>query len=202
MLIHDVDQNSNEWIELRRGIPTGSMFSKLCTTKGDRSKSISDAINEKVANVIANETLETWQGNQWTERGHELEQDAADYYQFMNGDRKLKQVGFVTDDENTCGCSPDRLVNDDGLLEIKCPMPKTHVKYLLAKEIPSDYYLQVQGQLMITGREWCDFMSYHPLLPPLLIREYRNEDLIEKLKGHIEYFNKELERRVNAIKGC
>jgi len=201
MKTHNIEQGTDEWHELRSGIPTASQFGKLLTSTGAKSTQINGVINEKVANIIAGETLEVWQGNQWTEQGHELEPLAADHYAFIYPDRKVQEVGFVTDDNNTCGCSPDRLIDDNGLLEIKCPKPEIHIGYLIANKCPSGYYLQVQGQLMITGREWCDFMSYHPKLPELIVRVWRDDEIISALKERIEYFNAELERRVNAIKG-
>lgn len=201
MKAHDLEQNSNAWHELRRGIPTASMFSNIITTKGERSKSITDCINEKAANVIAGETLETWQGNQWTERGHELEDDAVSHYSFIYDNYDVQKVGFVTNDDNTAGCSPDRLINDDGLLEIKCPMPKIHMAYLRANKLPTAYFQQVHGQMLITGRKWCDFMSYHPKLPALIIRVERDDEFCEKLSEQIKYFNEELARVVVSVKG-
>lgn len=201
MKTHDIEQGTDAWHQLRSSIPTASQFDKLLTSKGEKSKQIEGVINEKVANVIAGETLETWQGNQWTERGHELEPLAAEHYEFIYPERNVQEVGFVTDDDETCGCSPDRLVDDNGLLEIKCPKPDTHVSYLLSGKCPAKYYLQVQGQLMITGREWCDFMSYHPKLPELIVRVERDEKIITALRERIKYFNDEVKNRVNAIKG-
>jgi putative phage-type endonuclease len=199
MIIHNVEQGTDEWHNLRIGIPTASQFDSLVTSEGEPSKQIEGIINEKVANVIAGKVLESWDGNKWTERGHELEPLASAHYEFIYDDRKVETVGFVTDAEKTCGCSPDRLVNDDGLLEIKCPMPKTHIDYLISGKLPTTYFQQVQGQLMITGRDWCDFMSYHPDLPELIVRVERDDEFIEKLKARIDYFNAEVKKRVEII---
>lgn len=198
MINHKVEQNSEEWYDLRRGIPTASMFSKLITTAGKRSTSMTDEINEKVANIIAGEVLETWAGNQWTERGHELEPLAVAHYEFIT-DTETQEAGFVTDDDITSGCSPDRLIGDDGLLEIKCPMPKVLIKYMRGGKLPTTYFQQVQGQLMVTGRKWCDFMVYHPKLPEFLIRVERDEEFITALKGEVEYFNSEVNKVVEEI---
>lgn len=200
MLVHDVEQGTDSWFQVRSGIPTASEFDKLLTMTGKPSTQIEGYINLKVAEALAGQNVETWQGNQWTERGHELEPDAASLYGLIN-DCVPQEVGFVTDDDKTCGCSPDRLIGDDGLLEIKCPAPQNHVGYLLKNECPSTYYLQVQGQLMITGRQWCDFMSYHPLLDPMIVRVDRDEDIMAALRERIKYFNEEVKKRVNAIKG-
>ena len=200
MKIHKVEQGTDEWLSLRAPLITASSFSKLITSKGGKSIQIDGAINEKVANIIAGETLETWQGNQWTERGHEIEPLAAEHYAFIFDDRDVQEIGFVTDDDVTCGCSPDRLVDEDGLLELKCPKPEVHINYMLKGVVPSVYVPQVQGQLMVTKRLWCDFMSYHPKLPEFIIRVYRDEVFIEKLKERIKYFNDEVGARVEKIK--
>jgi hypothetical protein len=80
-----------------------------------------------------------------------------------------------------CGASPDGLVGDEGGIEIKCPLPHTHVSYLRAGDVPSKYIPQIQGCLWITGREWWDFMSYHPAMEDLIVRVYRDEAYIKKL---------------------
>jgi hypothetical protein len=200
MKTYNVEQGADEWFKVRSGIPTASEFDKLLTSTGKPSTQIEGYINLKVAEVLAGQNVETWTGNQWTERGHELEPMAASMYGLINECEPI-EVGFVTDDERTCGCSPDRLINDDGLLEIKCPAPQNHVGYLLGGKCPTTYYLQIQGQLMITGRQWCDFMSYHPLLDPLILRVKRDESIIDALRERIEYFNNEVADRVKQIKG-
>ena len=200
MKTHNVEQGTDDWFKVRSGIPTASEFDKLLTSTGKPSTQIEEYINLKVAEVLAGQNVETWTGNQWTDRGHELEPQAASMYGLIN-DCDPIEVGFVTDDESTCGCSPDRLVGNDGLLEIKCPAPQTHVGYLLDGKCPATYYLQVQGQLMITGRNWCDFMSYHPLLDSLIVRVERDDKIMDALRERIVYFNNEVKRRVYAIKG-
>jgi hypothetical protein len=81
------------------------------------------------------------------------------------------------------GASPDGLVGESGGLEIKCPMPATHIEYLRDGRLPSKYIQQVQGCLWISGRDWWDFMSYHPKMTPLIIRVYRDEVFIKALES-------------------
>ena len=92
------------------------------------------------------------------------------------------------DDSRMVGCSPDGLVGEDGLLELKCPMAPTHLLWLCRGVMPHVHRAQVQGQIWVSGRSWCDFMSYHPQLPPLLVRVEPDEryqaaldDLMPKL---------------------
>jgi hypothetical protein len=90
------------------------------------------------------------------------------------------EVGLCLHDEFECGASPDGLVGDDGGLEIKCPLPHTHVSYLRAGDVTGKYIPQIQGCLWITGREWWDFMSYHPAMEDLIVRVYRDEGVYQK----------------------
>ena len=78
-------------------------------------------------------------------------------------------------------CKSDGLVGDDGGIEIKCPLPHNHIAYLRAGDVPGKYIPQIQGCLWITGREWWDFMSYHPAMEDLIVRVYRDEAYIKKL---------------------
>src|ERR1051326_7063323 len=111
--------------------------------------------------------------------------------------RQAEQVGRM-------GASPDRLVGDDGQLELKCPSPETHVRYLLfpQKGVDAEYRVQVQGQLYVTKRAWCDVVSYHPDLPSVIVRVERDEEYIALLAEALTTFcaqlaegKAELERR-------
>ena len=126
-----------------------------------------------------------------------LEAEAREMYEFITG-QTVVQVGFCL--SNGCGASPDGLVGDNGILEIKCPLIYTHVSYLLENKVPTDYFQQVQGQLAVTGRQWCDFMSYYPGLKPLIIRATRDEAFISALNRELSAFNDDLQAVINYIK--
>lgn len=130
----------------------------------------------------------------WMKRGHEVEEEACDAYAFLC-DAETVSVGFCKTDCERYGCSPDRLVGDDGGLEVKCPSPGVHVGYLLDNKIPTTYRLQVIGSLLVTGREYWDFISYHPDMEPLIIRTWRKdvEDELEKLAAALDKFCADLE---------
>jgi hypothetical protein len=174
MIIHDTIQNSEAWKEIRSGIPTASDFSKLITSTGEPSKSMPDYAATLAANAFAGRSLDAWGGNYHTERGHEIEPEARDWYSFTHED--VEQVGFITDDDGEYGCSPDGMVGASGLVEFKCLSAKEHVKALMYyrkhKKCPTSYVAQTQGQLFITEREWCDLVFYHPDLPKVTIRQY------------------------------
>ena len=183
MRIIDCDQGSPEWIEQRLGVPSASMFSKIVTTKGTRSTQAESYINQLVAEDLTGEQTPFYQ-NEHMARGTELEPHAREAYELIKG-IKVEEVGFCLHDTLSAGCSPDGLVGKDGGLEIKCPAPATHVEYLRGDKLPSRYYQQVMGCLWITGRDWWDFMSYHPTMKPLIVRVERDEEYIKALEGHV-----------------
>lgn len=163
-IYHDVDQYSDAWNKLRLGLPSSSQFKKIITEKkGELSKSRTDYMYHLLAEKALGRPIDTFT-TPAMERGSELEPEAVGYYEFMEG-VEAKRIGFVTDDNRRYGCSPDRLIGEDGLLEIKCPSPNTHMRYLLEGSHEADYRQQVQGQLLVTGRKWVDLISYHPEFP-------------------------------------
>lgn len=179
MRISNHEQGSQEWLESRLGKPTASNFGKLITPTGKPSTSAEGYINELIAQRITGEIPEFFK-NEAMERGNELEPHAKAAYEFIN-DVEVVEVGLCLHDTLDCGASPDGLINEDGGIEIKCPLPHTHVSYLRAGCVPSKYIPQIQGCLWITGREWWDFMSYHPAMENLIVRVYRDEAYIQKL---------------------
>lgn len=187
MIIHEVEQGSDAWFKLRAGIPTASEFSKVVTTKGVISKSADTYADRLAYEFIKGGNAESFEGNEWTDRGKEHEPKARAYYSFMN-DVDVQEVGFVTDDGRHYGCSPDALVNDDGVLEIKILKPENHIKMMRFhknnERCPSDYVHQTQGQMMICERAWCDllFFSPDPEIAPVVIRQLPDLDFQENLK--------------------
>jgi len=188
----DLEQGSDEWLAFRSGRPTASEFKKLITSTGEPSKSMKDYAIQLAAEKYAGKYLDRWQGNQYTEAGHEREELARNHYEFTTGET-VEQTGFVTDDEITCGFSPDGIVNDDGLIEIKCLSAKEHVKAIQYcnknGKPPTTYTQQVQGQMMIMDRKWCDMVFYHPDLPSCIIRCEPILEVVEGLKAQIKAVN-------------
>lgn len=179
MRVSNHEQGSQEWLQSRLGKPTASNFGKLITPTGKPSASADGYINELIAQKITGEIPEFYT-NDAMARGTELEPHAKAAYEFIY-DVEVVEVGLCLHDTLECGASPDGLVNDDGGIEIKCPLPHNHVAYLRAGEVPGKYMPQIQGCLWITGREWWDFMSYHPSMENLIVRVYRDEAYIQKL---------------------
>lgn len=174
MKIHDVEQRSDAWYTLRAGKPTASEFSSIVTSKGEESKSRSGFAITLAGELYAGKRLDGFEGNGWTDRGREMEARALAAYTFQT-DEPVVPVGFITDDAETMGCSPDGLVGDHGAVECKCLKAENHIKAMMyyAKNgtPPTDYIQQTQGQLWISERRWIDLVFFHPDLPPLIIRQ-------------------------------
>jgi hypothetical protein len=168
--IYDVQQGTPEWFELRLGVPTASQFHRILTPKTLKIAAASDEyIHELVADHFRSEPAPSVPMNHAMEHGIQTEAEARRWYA-METDCDVTQVGFITNEEGTLGCSPDGLVGADGGLELKCPQPNTQVRYLLEGGLPPEYRCQVHGSLIVTGRHWWDFLSYCQGLPPLLVR--------------------------------
>lgn len=184
MIIHDVQQNSEEWNLLRDGRFTASVADKLLTEKGN--KGYIDLIKKIFEEKYTGEPCESkaWQGNKYTDRGHELESFAIDYYKMENF-CEVELVGFVELNEN-CGCSPDGFVGEDKLVQIKCPIFNTQIEYLESLKVPGNYYKQMQFELYVTGRKWDDFYSWHPKLPSVQIKVGRDEEMIKQIDTRIK----------------
>ncbi len=189
MIIHDIEQGSEEWYSIRAGIPTASEAGKLITSTGKESKQIIDYAYQLAAELHAGMPLDVWEGNQWTERGKDMEQEAKIAYERSCGVWR-EDVGFCVSDNGEYGCSPDGFVGDDGLVEIKCLAAKNIVKNMVYfnkhKKAMPDYIPQAQMQLFVTGREWCDLVFYHPELPLLVIRQEKDRGIHKVLDEQIK----------------
>src|SRR3990167_4627310 len=201
MIVHDVIQGSAAWKRLRMGLPTASCFDKIVTPKRcEPSKQAEDYRELLLAEMVLGEPLDG-EKFPWMERGNRLEAEAAAYYELQR-DTEATRIGFCTNDTGTYGASPDRLVGEDGLLEIKCPSPQVHIGYLLGSGVDEKYKPQLQGQLLVTGRKWVDICAYHPRMPHVIIRVERDEPFIAALTVELAKFTvklaegrAELERR-------
>jgi len=198
MKILEMEQRSPEWFKARCGIPSASSFDKIITTTGKQSTQRKKYMLQLAGEVLSGSQEESYQ-NAAMLRGIELESEARSFYELTTG-QSVKEVGCCIEDNNLYLASPDGLVGEDGLIEIKCPIMSTHVGYLLENELPSEYFQQVQGQLLVTGRKWVDFISYYPGIKPLLIRVKRDAGFISELISELRLFCKELDDIVNKLK--
>lgn len=190
MKIFEFQQKSVAWHEARRGIPTSSQFHRILSAVAMKpSTSQMPYIDELLA--------ETYNGHYYLndsfvskdmQNGIDCEPAARLWYAF---DRSVdvREVGFCLSDCGRYGCSPDGLVGDEGMIEIKCPKLETHIRYLREGGLPNDYKCQVHGSLIVTGLKWCDFISYSPSdeLDNLVVR-VTPDDFTSALKEELEKF--------------
>jgi YqaJ-like viral recombinase domain len=197
-IFHDVAQYSEEHDRLRLGIPTSSNFHKIITPQGKPSKQWREYACVLIAERLLHQKLEFYNSTAM-ERGLIVEAEAADWYEF-DQDVTVQRVGFITDDEHRMGCSPDRLVGDNGLLEIKAPLPHTQVEYGLSGEVGERFRPQLQGQLYISQRRWVDILCWHDVLPKVVVRVEPDEKFIAALDRELQIFNYFIERVMEKIR--
>lgn len=184
--IFNCEQGTAEWKACRLGIPTASRF-KDVLAKGEgktRRRYLLDLMGER----LTGECAETF-SNAHMERGQVMEDEARALYAFMT-DLECDRVGFIRSGDK--GCSPDSLIDKDGMVEIKTKLPALQLECIFADKLPSEHVAQVQGALWVAEREWIDFVSYWPRLPLFVKRVYRDEDYIKNLAAEIARFNSEM----------
>lgn len=169
----NLEQRSEEWYAARRGIVTASAVGKLLTptlkvADNDYSRGLTQTLAAERITGWTEETSIT--SDMW--RGIEHEPFARDRYAENFGE--VTEVGFMRRDEDgwTLGLSPDGLVGDDGLIEIKCPRAKTHLRTILDDGVPDAYMSQLQAALLVSGRKWIDFVSFVAGMPLFTKRVY------------------------------
>lgn len=203
-IFHDVPQNSPEWYALRVGVVTASSFDKIITPKtGKLSSQADEYANRICAEIILGQSHEHFQPSYWMERGATMEVDAKKMYEFTTG-YKIDGGGFILSPCGKLGCSPDVRVYDEngeiiGAAEIKCPAPWNHVANLLRDSIDPQYIPQVQGQMLIGGFQFVDWFSYHPDMPPAVIRTVRDDEFCAKLETALEDFKIILQAKIDKL---
>ena len=195
MVIHPAEQGSAAWVEARLGIPTASQFSRIITPGGKLSSARDGYLAELLAEWALGETTTEFMGNDWSERGSILEPEARAAYGLLR-DADVTEVGVCyQNDRQLVAASPDGLVVVDsktGCLEMKCPKAGTHLLWLSHGVLPKKHVIQTQGQIWVTSSAWADFMSYHPGLPPFLVRAEPDYQLHDAFDQHIPTFIEEL----------
>ena len=175
MITRYMAQLSGPWWEARRGIITASAADRVITGLGNPSKQVEKLINELIAERIdlSPNFFSAHPMTRAMANGRDTEDEARRWYAANYG--TVQQVGICATDDMRYACSPDGLVGDDGVLELKCPMMKTHIGYLRDGGLPRTYRPQVHMQLLVTKREWVDFVSYAIGADPLVVRVVPDE---------------------------
>ena len=179
------------------------MHDLTAKTKTGYSTSRANYAAELIAERLTGTRQESY-SNAAMQWGNEKEPAARDLYSFMH-DVTVEQVGLVMHPTISMACaSPDGLVADEGLVEIKCPNTATHLDTLLNGTIDGKYIKQMQWQMACTGRRWCDFVSFDPRMPGemqlFVQRVSRSDVLITELEGEVRAFLGEVDAKVHALK--
>lgn len=191
---HNIEQNTDEWFSLRTGIMTASQVKNILTP------TLKVAKNEKTRALVYEMAAQRETGHYeeipqsyHMERGHIEEDIARDIY--SNNYKLATKGGFITNDDLgfTVGFSPDGLVGNDGFIEIKSVIQKNQVKTIVGGEVPSEHILQVQTGLLVSGRDWCDFISYSNGMPFFVRRVEPDLELHEKICEALQVFHVEVE---------
>lgn len=196
-------QGSAEWLASRCGFLTASVIADMMArTKSGWAASRDNLRARLVAERLTGIPQDSFTNAamQW---GTEHEPLARAAYEVIHG-VMVDQVGMIPHPEIAfSGASPDGLVNGDGLVEIKCPNTATHIEYLLAGEAPKKYQPQMLWQMECTGREWCDFASFDPRMPPALqlfvVRFHRDDAKLKEIRDEARIFLAEIEEVINQL---
>lgn len=176
----EIVQGSPEWKALRCGKVTASRVADVVakTQKGAYGATRANYLAQLIAERLTGTPAETYT-NAAMQHGVDTEPEARAAYEFYQG-ATVEQVAFVPHPKiDQAGASPDGLVGEDGLVEIKCPNTATHLETLLGQAVPAKYADQMQFQMACTGRQWCDFVSYDPRMPEhmrLFVRRVARDD--------------------------
>lgn len=198
----DVEQGSETWLDLRMGKMSASRANALlATVKYGEAATYKNYRAELTVERITGFRPERYVTKQM-EYGTETETVAATMYSLQTG-TIVDVCGIYTiEGKNVCA-SPDRLVGDDGLIEIKCRELANHIQSIAEDKIPTEYYQQMQFQLWVTNRQWCDYVSYGDEMPEnaqlYIKRVERDEAMIEDLIERSEQMEKDIEKLTNVI---
>ena len=200
-----MEQRTEEWHQARLGKVTASRISDVVAkTKTGWGASRADYMAQLVCERLTGQPTEgfTSKAMQW---GTDTEGRARAAYELHTG-ASVVEVGFIARDDMAAGASPDGLVGEDGLVEIKSPNTATHIETLLKGSISGKYHLQMQWQMACTDRQWCDFVSFDPRLPVdlelFIKRVERDNVLIADLEAEVQKFLGELDNMISQLTGA
>jgi exodeoxyribonuclease (lambda-induced) len=194
------EQNSDSWFQAKCGLLTASEFSEVM--KKARNKS--DEFSASFRSLLYKKCTEAMTGQikqisaKPLDYGIENEPGAILAYEFIN-EVEVDRVPIIIDkDNNLIGASPDGLIDKDGMIEVKTAFnPQKQIERFFDTKVPAEYLPQIQGNLMVNEREWCDFISYCPAIENenriIIRRVYRDDNYIAKLRSRTSYFTMTLE---------
>lgn len=199
MEILRMPQGTDEWHQARLGLVTASCFSDVMA--GGKGITRNKYLMRLAAERLTGQRQSSY-SNEAMAAGNEYEPQARSAYAFEY-DVEVEQVGIIKASE-WVGASPDGLVGDKGLLELKCPFTTTHMQYIIDNRLPPEYRQQVQGQLWVSEREFCDFCSFDARLKTknlFVERVYRDDKYIFEIQRTVDEFVKELQELIANFSG-
>jgi hypothetical protein len=199
------DTGSIEWANMHVGKISAGEFDNLVTPliKERTGKTPETFLYRKAAEVfrgmpmvsLSASSASSWQMDQ----GIILEEEVIPWYSLTHSQKVVTHL-FCETDDGLSGCTPDGLIGEAGGLEIKCPEPHTHCKYLVEGGVPDDYLPQIMFCLYVTGRPWWKFISYRRKFPKLIVEVQRDEEIMEKIDSVVKSFHKKLTATVEKLR--
>lgn len=197
-----MEQRTDEWYQARLGKVTASKVAAVLARRDSATRA--DYLTDLVLERLTGKQQEFYQ-NEAMQWGTDTEPQARMAYE-AHTNNLVDEYGFI--DHPTIanfGCSPDGAIGEDGLIEIKCPNSKTHLSTLLSGKAPSKYIPQMQTQMAVMNRQWCDFVSFDPRLPDdlqlFIVRVNRDDEYIAKIEEEVSAFLNEVDETVTKLKG-
>lgn len=199
-----MQQGTDQWLEARLGKATASRFGDItavlrsggepASRRNYRAQLVVERLTGKPADHYKSPAM------QW---GNDVEEIARLAYSLKSGN-EVEEVGFIEVSGIEAGASPDGLIGKNGLVEIKCRNTANHIEILKKGSMPNQYKAQVQGQMWVTEREWCDFVSYDPVMPPnaqlFITRVNRDKEYIESLCKEVKDFLTEVDQEIKFVR--
>jgi len=198
MQVHDMEQSTQEWFEVRAGIVTASRAKDLMAE--GQGKTRLAYMYQLIGEVMTGEPVQVFKGNEHTERGNLLEPVARDLY-CERTKSEVVQTGFIRnhDDIGGAGYSPDGLVGDDGAVEIKTRLAHIQAELLDTGKIPRDAMYQMQFGMWVAGLKWCDYISYCQGMPLFVQRVEPDFELQDKIKNKLIDFYSEMNAKLEKL---
>jgi len=199
-----MEQRTPEWFAARTGKVSASKVSDVMSkTKSGYGASRATYMSQLLVERLTGTPTEFY-ANAAMQWGTDTEPQARAAYEFKTGNAVIEEGFILHPNIEMSGASPDGMVCDEGMLEIKCPNTATHIATLLAEKAPSKYMNQMQWQMACAGRQWCDFVSFDPRLPEnndfFCVRVDRDDERIEELESEVVKFLGELDEMVLKLK--
>lgn len=192
--IIDCEQNSPEWDLARAGIITASAFQQVLAGGGGKTRRT--YMMKLAGEIITGDPTENFSTG-YTERGHALEDTAMQLYSEHTGN-VVEKIGFYRN--GAYGCSPDGVVGEKGMTEVKTKGAHLQGELILSGKFPNEHKAQVQGSMFVSGRQWVDFISYCPRMPIFIQRIKRDDEYIAELAAKLSVFNQELQEVITQIR--